>query len=228
MKDYGKTQKRKWSVIKSLAFIAYIVVSIGTIQFFDIDWIGAALLLFSSILIYLYIGAEDREVNFKKGIFGEELIEKELKNIGFIHHFRDLTIEDGKWNIDFVVVASTGVFVLEVKSYEGRILAYGDAWHKVTNGKRKPLASFSKQAKSNAFKLRQYLSSKINKNLPYFTPVVVLTNPYNREDIVVNSSNYLVCGIEELTATMDRDYKLNPQLREELIRKLNVLEGEGF
>lgn len=223
MKNYNKRQIRKWRLIKLFFYTLYFFTAFGVVIIFKINWLATFLLIISGVMAIIAELASEKETNFKKGESGELMVENILKSIPNIYAYRDVIIEnDAVWNIDFVVVSQSGIFVLEIKTYKGRIIADNDNWYQFIKAKRRVIGSFSKQAKSNAFKFREYIMTKNpNYPYPYFTPVVVLTNPFDKNDI--KNSNVAVTSPEEIQKIIAGGSKLNSEQFEFLIDELDKL-----
>ena len=72
----------------------------------------------------------------------------------------DLYLQGGGGDIDHVVLAPTGVFVLETKNWSGNITVNGDEWHRDRN--RAAGSSPSNQVKRNTQKIRNILDHSPN------------------------------------------------------------------
>lgn len=87
----------------------------------------------------------------------------------------DLYLHGGGGDIDHVVLAPGGVFVLETKNWSGHINCSGDEWHRA--GKRNFKGSPSRQVKRNAAKIKAILDNSTLRNLGIWVEgVVVITN----------------------------------------------------
>lgn len=188
-------------------FIAVVVVSIV----FNVHLIATTILILSGLFIVFADMAIVKEANYKKGISAEIAVEKLLGGIPGIYVYRDLTLgKEDLWDIDFVIVSQGGIFVLEVKAYEGRITADNDVWYQHINGKRRVVSSFSKQARGNALMLRKYLEAQLLIiPIPFITPIVVLTNPFSKEDVRNDKNKTLVAAPEEIRNIVLGDRKLD-------------------
>jgi hypothetical protein len=78
-------------------------------------------------------------------------------------------------DIDHVVLAPGGVFVLETKNWSGHTTVNGDSWSR--QGKRNFKASPSQQVKRNAAKIKAILDNSPLRSLGVWVEgVVVITN----------------------------------------------------
>lgn len=223
MKNFNKKQIKKWRLIKLFFYTLYFFTVFSVVIIFRVNWLATFLLIISGVMAIIAELASEKETNFKKGESGELVVENILKSIPNIYAYRDVIIEsDAVWNIDFVVVSLSGIFIIEVKTYEGRIIANNDNWYQFIKAKRRVIGSFSKQAKSNAFKFREYIISKNHSYpYPYFTPVVVLTNPFDKNDI--KNSNVAVTSPDEIQKIIAEGSKLSIQQVELLVAELDKL-----
>lgn len=221
MERFNKKQVFKWKSIKVLGYFAYFVGIISTVLYFNVAWVPTFLIVLLSGFIFIIDIAETKEKSYKNGEAGELAVEQVLQTIPNIKFYRDISIgEDVKWNIDFVVVASNGVFVLEVKTYDGRITSNGDIWYQFRNSRRHPVSSFSKQAKSNSYNLINYMKEKYSDaHFPYFNPVVVLTRDYKESDIEIEDGKYTVVSLGQLKSLFETAVQPNSDI-------VNVFEKE--
>lgn len=221
MNNYNKYKSRKWQYIKSFGYSAFYIGIVGTSLYFGIALFPTFLIVLFSSFIFLIDLADNEQKKYKQGEDGELAVEKLLSAIPNITFFRDLAVgEDAKWNIDFVVIASNGIFVLEVKTYDGRISSNGDIWYQFRNNRRHPVSSFSKQAKSNAYNLINYMKGKYSDaHFPYFNPVVVLTRDFNEADIRIEDGKYTVVSLEQLKSLFETAFQPNSDI-------VNVFEKE--
>lgn len=89
----------------------------------------------------------------------------------------DLYLHGGGGDIDHVVLAPGGVFVLETKNWSGHINCNGDEWHRA--GKRNFKGSPSRQVKRNAAKIKAILDNSSLRSLGVWVEgVVVITNKH--------------------------------------------------
>jgi hypothetical protein len=89
----------------------------------------------------------------------------------------DLYLHGGGGDIDHVVLAPGGVFVLETKNWSGHINCNGDEWRRAN--KRKFNSSPSRQVKRNAAKIKTILDNSALRSLGVWVEgVVVITNKH--------------------------------------------------
>lgn len=221
MKNFNTIQSKKWGVIKIFSYVFYIIGTLSTVLYFNIALLPTVIIILLCVFIFLVDIAESKERSYKNGEAGELAVEQVLQTIPNIKFYRDISIgEDVKWNIDFVVIASNGVFVLEVKTYDGRITSNGDIWYQYRNNGRYPVPSFSKQAKSNSYNLIKHMKEKYSDvHFSYFNPVVVLTRDYKDSDIIIEDGKYTVVSLGQLKSLFETAVMPNSDI-------VNVFEKE--
>jgi hypothetical protein len=107
---------------------------------------------------------------FRQGEAGETAVIDALKkNLGKGNLIvNDVVLKDNTGNIDHIVIGQYGVFVIETKTYRGRIVCDGDNWFSEKKiGEKTVLIKLnyspSKQAKSNAVRLSSFLKDSYPK-----------------------------------------------------------------
>lgn len=117
--------------------------------------------------------------NYKQGGKGEGAIYYELLKLPNNYLvFQDVKFPKKDFNIDFVVLGTTGIFAIEVKSHKGLIRFNGTELTK--NGKVFAEGDPTGQAMQQALDLNSYITKQTGAN--YFVhPVVVFSN--NKADV---------------------------------------------
>jgi hypothetical protein len=119
-----------------------------------------------------------RSGRYYRGWSGEQDIKRELGNLSDDYVlFSDLHIGQNKGNLDFVVMAPQGVFVLEVKSHGGEIGFNGAAL--TLNGRSFAGRNFFREVHGQTWALKNYLKDKTSADL-YIHSVLVFSNPRAR------------------------------------------------
>ena len=113
-------------------------------------------------------------------------------------------------NIDHIILGPNGIFVIESKNYDGKIICNGDEWHRHYEGgltismrgrpywklpKDYDIGSLSKQVKRNAIKLKQFIQKTFKKTI-WVKGIVVFTNPNAKLEL--NNPTVPVSKVEEL------------------------------
>ena len=105
-----------------------------------------------------------------KGLRGERLLGKELKKLpGGWRVWHDLDLGDE--NIDHVVASAKGVFIVEVKNYEGKVLSLPNALY--THNRKEPNDDVPKQVWRQTYKLNEHLKGQ------RVTPLLVFVQGVN-------------------------------------------------
>jgi len=109
----------------------------------------------------------------------------------------DLSIHNGRGDIDLVVIGPNGIFVLETKNWSGDITCVGDDWQRV--GRRTFKSSPSRQVKRNAARIRRIIDSSqsfraMNVRIE---GIVVFTN--NRANLRLDSPTVPILRLPQLT-----------------------------
>jgi hypothetical protein len=120
-----------------------------------------------------------------KGRIGEDTVIKILKGLDDSYYLvNDIVLPSSKGNIDHVLLTPKGIFAIETKNWDGKIICNSDKWR--TRSKKtffckyfKADGSPSRQAISNAFKLSEFIKSELFHDTfrVWVEGLVVFTNP---------------------------------------------------
>lgn len=120
-----------------------------------------------------YVGTGGK---FKRGRAGEYDIFDELVKLSDDYMvFQDVKLPRHRDNIDFVVIGSTGFFILEVKSHRGRISFNGDDL--LRNGWRFREKNILRQTMNEAMDLHTYLKKRMRREL-FIVPILVFSSKW--------------------------------------------------
>jgi len=110
----------------------------------------------------------------------------------------DLKLHDSGGDIDHVVLAPSGVFVLETKNWSGDITCNGDIWQRAGKGNFK--GSPSLQVKRNAAKIKRIIDSSqaFNSLDVWVEGVVVFTS--NRATLHLNNPTVSILKLPQLSS----------------------------
>jgi hypothetical protein len=100
------------------------VCIIGAATFIVISIVGFPKigLLAGIVVVYSVKGSFRRFESWSKGKHGEILVAEALKSLSNNYVLlNDLILPDGKGNVDHLVIAPNGLFVIETKNYSGRV-----------------------------------------------------------------------------------------------------------
>ena len=134
---------------------------------------------------------------YNAGWMGEKRVAKLLSSKLSDDYFliNDLYLHSGG-DIDHVVLAPSGVFVLETKNWSGNITCNGDDWQRAGKGNFK--GSPSRQVKRNAAKIKRIIdSSQAFRSLDMWVEgIVVFTN--NHATLHLNNPTVLILKLPQL------------------------------
>ncbi len=166
------------------AFLVFVfgVVLIGTVyrllSTLQIDIIEYVLL---AVLVGLLVGAYYYVRKYRiysGGLEGEKQVSSLLSGSLSDDYYliNDLYLSGGGGDIDHVVLAPSGIYVLETKNWNGTITCHGDEWQRV--GKRNFSSSPSRQVKRNAARIKHIIdnSPSLRQLSIWVEGIVVITN----------------------------------------------------
>lgn len=147
-----------------------------------------------SSITYKQLKSEKRSrENFIKGLEGENFVLKQLNTLPVDYYvFHDVTLPDGRGNIDHIVVGPTGLFVIETKNYSGKYKINGNQWYYYKDNKYiKINKNPGAQLIRNTLDLKSFLETKgINKSEIYANGIVAFIQ--NKYTITQEPENYTV------------------------------------
>lgn len=192
---YSYTDQKSFNYKLVIAF-GVVLILVGLIGMIMLNFVGLALALIG--VLVLFEGYKKGNSWFK-GDKGEKIVSKHIETLPNGYYiFDDVSIPNGKGNIDHLVIGPTGIFVLETKNYSGYFQIHGDDWKKkrglsYSNIKNSP----GKQAKRNSLDLSKLLLSKdIVKRKIWVNAVVSLL--CDGFDVVKTPNNYSVMHPEDI------------------------------
>ncbi len=129
--------------------------------------------------------------NCNKGRRGEDTIVDLLKFLGDSHYLiNDVILPSSRGNVDHVLLTPKGIFAIETKHWEGKIICHGDEWHRryhkgLFSTKDFDAGSPSRQVKMNAINLSRLIESRLFHNTfrIWVEGLVVFTNPRVRLEL---------------------------------------------
>ena len=131
-------------------FAVALVGILGT-YFINLPLVG---LLATAVAITAFKKNVRRWGNWFVGKRGELAVTEALKSLpGDYILLNDLTLPNGRGNVDHLVIGPNGLFVIETKNYSGYVKCFRDTWY--VNGRE--VSSLSKQAKRNAMAIKHNL-----------------------------------------------------------------------
>lgn len=159
----------------SIAVFLFVIYETALTLQFTPWYIGLILGIAALVGFYYYL---HKYRIYNGGLEGERQVAKLLSSSLSDDYYliNDLYLQGGGGDIDHVVLAPAGVFVLETKNWSGTIICQGDEWQRP--GKRRFNSSPSQQVKRNAAKLRHIIdgSPDLRGFNVWVEGIVVLTN----------------------------------------------------
>jgi hypothetical protein len=194
----GSSSYLKNQVRKNLAKAALSVLLLGAVLFglalrvlstWQVGFLEEAALVFCLVPLAAFGFYFHKYHIYNGGWQGEKQVEKNLrKNLNDDYFLiNDLYVPDGGGDIDHVILAPNGFFVLETKNWNGKISCRGDEWQRA--GKHGFSASPSRQVKRNAARVRRLIG-----DLPSFRAVDMWV-----EGVVVFSNKHAALNLNNPT-----------------------------
>ncbi|HRJ41854.1 MAG: NERD domain-containing protein [Caldilineaceae bacterium] len=180
-----------------------------------------------SLLLPVIDRHERREQNFAVGRAGEEQLATFLRS-----HldkewslYRNLLLPDGKGDIDAVLLGPGGLFVLEVKAWNGDYRVTGTRWQKRTpsGGWWAVDSSPSGQALANARRLEAWLNAQGVCLTAH--PRIVWAGPGSVQFVKSSVSVWLLAKPAYIHRDLKPSDSLSPESRRQIARTLTRLVG---
>jgi len=184
-----------------------------------------ALVLFLCAVFYLL----PRYESWSSGAEGEEQVVAVLSSLPGCYVLHDIVLPGQRGNIDHIVVAPSGVCVVETKNYTGTIRCVDDSWERLRGrGRRATFMRMERdpgaQARRNAVMLSEYIYSRLRLDL-WIGAIICFPHP--RCELVVCSSTTRIARLDGLRdAILDQRSSRGLSL-EEMTRVWHALEGGG-
>lgn len=163
-----------------------------------LGWGGAK--LFELCLDWVINRLEKQINNYRLGQEGENNVIDRMRHLldGNWYLFRSVVLPgQNKSDIDAVLIGPSGVWVLEIKTFNGQYRVIGDQWQHKKNQTWKPVKSDpTRQAVNNAKRLSDFIKNN-NQIKLWVTPVVVWANPGST--LTVQNSTTNIWRLEQLT-----------------------------
>ncbi len=220
--SYPKKQARKNLAKAALGLLvlvaggaAVIYRLIVTLQFDYVEQIGL-ILLFAPLGIFYFYLHQYRIYN--GGVEGEKQVSQLLSQTLSDDYtlINDVYVGRGG-DIDHVVLAPGGVFVLETKNWSGKITVVEDLWHRA--GKRNFNGSPSRQVKVNAAKVKRLIDEVpgLRGLGVYVAGIVVLTNMH--ASVQLNSPTVPILNLQHLPNYI-QTYGSQRRYNKDLLKKI--------
>jgi hypothetical protein len=200
--SYLKNQVRK-NLAKALLcialfFLIFFALSLRLLFTLSLSIFEEAGLLVSLVPLAAFYFYLRKYRIYNAGWAGEKQVAKLLNSKLSDDYFliNDLYLHNGGGDIDHVVLAPSGIFVLETKNWSGDITCNGDMWQRAGKGNFK--GSPSRQVKRNAAKIKHIIdSSQAFRSLDVWVEgIVVFTN--NHAALHLNDPTVLILKLPQL------------------------------
>ena len=144
-------------------------------------------------------GLEKQISNHRLGQEGEDNVIERIRPLldGSWYLFRNLVLPGlNKSDIDAVLIGPPGLWVLEIKTFNGKYRVIDDQWQYQKNNAWKPVKSNpTRQAVNNAVRLSEFL--KANNIKEWVTPVVVWAS--HESTLTIQNSTTNIWMLEQLS-----------------------------
>ena len=182
--NYLRKNATRNSIIGSMFLIGFLILLLSSFYTSFYTPLGIFSLFLSLISLIVGMGFFRKSMFYSRGIQGEEEVGRALSALDDSYTLiNDVNLSDGYGNIDHIVLAPNGVFVIETKNYCGVIVCVGDRWLRHYPGafrrRNFDLGSPSKQVKRNALRVKKFIESlEPFRNINIWVDgVVVFANP---------------------------------------------------
>ena len=160
-----------------------------------ISLVGLVFLIAPAIAAYYYL----RKYHlYSGGRQGEKRVTRILGSSLSDDYYliNDLYLQGSRGDIDHILLAPNGIFVLETKNWRGKITCNGDKWHRADKGETS--SSPSRQVKWNVSQIKRIISnSQTFQTLGIWVEgIVVLTNKHAKLNL--NSPTVPIVKIDQL------------------------------
>lgn len=163
-----------------------------------LGWGGAK--LFELCLDWIINRLEKQINNYRLGQEGENNVIDRMRHLldGNWYLFRNVVLPGlNKSDIDAVLIGPSGIWVLEIKTFNGQYRVISDQWQYKKNQTWTPFKSDpTRQAVNNAKRLSDFIRNN-NHIKVWVAPVVVWANPENA--LTVQNSTTNIWRLEQLT-----------------------------
>jgi hypothetical protein len=169
--------------------------SVFNLQIDTISLLGLVFLIVPAIAAYYYL----RKYHlYNGGRQGEKRVNRLLGSSLSDDYYliNDLYLQGSRGDIDHILLAPNGIFVLETKNWRGKITCNGDKWHRA--GKGDISSSPSRQVKWNVSRIKRIIDNTptLRTLRIWVEGIVVLTNKHTT--LNVNSSTVPILRLDQL------------------------------
>jgi len=192
---------------------------------------GGVVLLPIALMLFFYavLWLQPRHKSWSSGAEGEEQVMATLSSLPSCYVLHDIVLPGQRGNIDHIVVAPSGVCVVETKNYTGTIRCVDDSWEILRGWGRR--ARFMRmrgnpgaQARRNAVMLSEYIYSRLGLDL-WIGAIICFPHP--RCELIVCSSTTRIARLDGLRDAIMNQRSSRGLSLEETTRIWHTLEGGG-
>ncbi len=183
--------EEKISTYNRMMIMGTVILFIGVLALFTINFFSV--LIIPGIIIVFY-GYSNRS-RWMQGYVGERIVAQYLNDLKECFIFHDVTLPNGRGNIDHLVVCKKGLYLIETKNYTGSYLIDGNDWF-INKGYKEVKINNSpgNQVKWNAVILKEYFKS----------------NGVEADHVWINCLVAFVSGRFKIRGKLDHYYILRP------------------
>jgi len=192
----GQFADGRIQLLGARSLLLFVAMLLGLAVGFIFKWPRGGFLL-GCVAVPLFKANVKRWGNWVVGKRGESAVTDILKSLSDDYVLlNDLTLAEGKGNVDHFLIGPSGLFVIETKNYSGNVRCDGDQWF--VNGRR--IKSLSRQAIGNAATVRHSLASLFSagQKPPLITALLVFVK--HKGNLILNQPALPVLKAEELLA----------------------------
>ena len=187
--------------------------SVFNLQIDTISLLGLVFLIVPAIAAYYYL----RKYHlYNGGRQGEKRVNRLLGSSLSDDYYliNDLYLQGSRGDIDHILLAPNGIFVLETKNWRGKITCNGDKWHRA--GKGEISSSPSRQVKWNASRIKRIIdnSPTLRALGIWVEGIVVLTNKHTTLNL--NSPTVPILKLDQLLKYIKNHESATTLSREQL------------
>jgi len=165
----------------------------------------------------------------RSGAEGEEQVAAVLASLPGCYVLHDIMLPGAQGNIDHVVIAPSGVSVIETKNWTGTFRCTGSLWEvRRRKGWEEPYIKIkgnpTAQVRGNAAMLRRHISARTALDL-YVNAIVCFTNPQCELEVYSTTVRLVrLDGLRDAVLNQRSSRGLSP---EEMTRIWHTLQGGG-
>jgi len=190
--------------------------SVFNLQIDAISLVGLIFLIAPAIAAYYYL---HKYHLYSGGRQGEKRVTRLLGSSLSDDYYliNDLYLQGSRGDIDHILLAPNGIFVLETKNWRGKITCNGDKWHRAGRGDIS--SSPSRQVKWNVSRIKRIIGNTPTlRTLGIWVEgIVVLTNKHTA--LNVNSSTVPILRLDQLLKYI-RNHESTTKLSREQLEAL--------